>query len=166
MYLFSLDRQEILEVAEISRVGRGDHGELIGYQRPEVRQHVKEITDYLNGDDVLFPNPIIIALPSTVKWTSSRGPNVSDGIATSGMIEIPLAQEQSLAGSSTGSNGHSPCHGPGVRTSRFQSTPSSPTRLTFNAISSCGSTTRSHYREGWSPNCCRTSALHCRRDSP
>ena len=90
VYLFSLTAREIFQVAEISRVGRGDHSELIGYQRPEVRQHVKEITDYLDGDDVLFPNPIIIALPSAVKWTGSRGPNVSDGISTSGMIEIPL----------------------------------------------------------------------------
>lgn len=90
VYLFSLTAREILQVAEISRVARGDHSELIGYQRPEVRQHVKEITDYLDGDSVLFPNPIIIALPSTVKWTSSRGPNVSDGVSTSGMIEIPL----------------------------------------------------------------------------
>ncbi len=90
VYLFSLTAREILQVAEISRVGRGDHSELIGYQRPEVRQHVKEITDYLDGADVLFPNPIIIALPSSVKWTSSRGPHVSDGISTSGMIEIPL----------------------------------------------------------------------------
>jgi DGQHR domain-containing protein len=90
VYLFSLTAREILQVTEISRVGRGDHSELIGYQRPEVRQHVKEITEYLDGDDVLFPNSIIIALPSTVKWTSSRGPNVSDGISTSGMIEIPL----------------------------------------------------------------------------
>ena len=99
VYLFSLTAREILEVAEISRVARGDHSELIGYQRPEVRQHVNEIIDYLNGDDVLFPNPIIIALPSTVKWTSSRGPNVSDGISTSGMIEIPLI---GLAGSKPG----------------------------------------------------------------
>ena len=38
-------------------------GDLIGYQRPEVRQHVQEITEYLDGDQVLFPNPIIIALP-------------------------------------------------------------------------------------------------------
>jgi len=91
VYLFSLTAGEVLEVAEISRVARGDHGELIGYQRAEVRRHVKEITDYLNGEDALFPNPIIIALPSTVRWISSRGPNVSDGIATSGTIEIPLA---------------------------------------------------------------------------
>jgi DGQHR domain-containing protein len=99
VYLFSLTAGEILEVAEISRIGRGDHSELIGYQRPEVRRHVKEITDYLNGEDVLFPNPIIMALPSTVKWISSRGPNVSDGICASGTIEIPLA---GLAGAKPG----------------------------------------------------------------
>lgn len=91
VYLFSLTAGEIFQVAEISRVARGNHSELIGYQRREVRQHVKEITDYLDGDDVLFPNPIIIALPSTVRWKGSRGPNVSDGIAEGGAIEIPLA---------------------------------------------------------------------------
>jgi DGQHR domain-containing protein len=90
VYLFSLTAGEILQVAEISRVARNNYSELIGYQRREVRQHVKEITDYLDGDDVLFPNPIIIALPSTVRWKGSRGPNVSDGIAEGGTIEIPV----------------------------------------------------------------------------
>jgi DGQHR domain-containing protein len=89
LYLFSLTAHEILEIAEISRIARGDHGELIGYQRPEVRQHVQEITTYLDGGNALFPNPIIIALPSSVRFTSSRGPNVFDGAATAGMLEIP-----------------------------------------------------------------------------
>ena len=91
LYLFSLTAREILQIADISRVSRDDLGELIGYQRPEVRQHVQEITDYLDGDQVLFPNPIIIALSSSVRFICSRGPNVSDGIATSGALEIPLA---------------------------------------------------------------------------
>lgn len=91
LYLFSLTAREILQVADISRVSRDDAGELIGYQRPEVRQHIQEITDYLDGDDVLFPNPIIIALPSTVRFVSSRGPGNSDPTATAGTLEIPLA---------------------------------------------------------------------------
>jgi DGQHR domain-containing protein len=91
LYMFTLTAGEILEVADISRVSRDDLGELIGYQRPEVRSHIREITDYLDSDQPLFPNPIIMALPSTVRFTCSRGPNVSDGIATSGMLEIPLA---------------------------------------------------------------------------
>lgn len=90
LYMFTLTAAEILEVADISRVSRDDLGELIGYQRPEVRSHIQEITDYLDGGEPLFPNPIIIALPSTVRFICSRGPNVSDGIAASGMLEIPL----------------------------------------------------------------------------
>lgn len=90
LYTFTLTASEVLQVADISRVSRDDVGELIGYQRPEVRGHIQEITDYLNGDQPLFPNPIIIALPSTVRFTCSRGPHVSDGIAVSGTLEIPL----------------------------------------------------------------------------
>jgi DGQHR domain-containing protein len=90
LYMFTLTGSEVLQVADISRVSRDDVGELIGYQRPEVRGHIQEITDYLDSDQPLFPNPIIMALPSTVRFTCSRGPNVSDGIAASGTLEIPL----------------------------------------------------------------------------
>jgi DGQHR domain-containing protein len=90
LYMFTLTAGEVLKVADISRVSRDDVGELIGYQRPEVRGHIQEITDYLDSDQPLFPNPIIIALPSTVRFTCSRGPNVSDGIASSGTLEIPM----------------------------------------------------------------------------
>lgn len=90
LYMFTLTASEILQVADISRVSRNDLGDLIGYQRPEVRNHIQEITEYLDGDMPLFPNPIIMALPSTVRFTCSRGPNVSDGIAASGTVEIPL----------------------------------------------------------------------------
>lgn len=90
LYMFTLTAGEILQVADISRVSRNDLGELIGYQRPEVRKHIQEITDYLDSGQPLFPNPIIIALPSTVRFICSRGPNVSDGIAASGTLEIPL----------------------------------------------------------------------------
>jgi DGQHR domain-containing protein len=90
LYLFSLTAREVLQVADISRVSRDDAGDLIGYQRPEVRRHIQEITEYLDGDHVLFPNPIIIALCSGVRFTSSRGPGNGDGIATAGTLEIPL----------------------------------------------------------------------------
>lgn len=90
LYLFTLTAAEILQVAEISRVNRDDAGDLIGYQRPPVRAHVQEIVEYLNGSEVLFPNPIILALSSDVRFTSSRGPKTTDGYATAGMIEIPL----------------------------------------------------------------------------
>lgn len=90
LYLFSLTAEEILRIADISRVTRDDSGELIGYQRPEVRRHIQEIVDYLDSDEVIFPNPIILALSSEVRFTQSRGPNVCDGLASGGTLEIPL----------------------------------------------------------------------------
>ena len=93
LYLFSLTAKEILQIADISRVSRDQSGDLIGYQRPEVRQHIQEITDYLDSGRIIFPNSIIIALPSTVHFTGSRGRNVTDGQAAGGMIEIPLPPE-------------------------------------------------------------------------
>jgi DGQHR domain-containing protein len=90
LYVFSLTADEILRIADVSRVARDQSGDLIGYQRPEVRRHIQEITEYLDGDEVIFPNPIILALSSDVRFTRSRGPNVSDGSAEAGTLEIPL----------------------------------------------------------------------------
>jgi DGQHR domain-containing protein len=91
LYLLSLTAREIGQIADISRVSRDDAGDLIGYQRPEVRKHVQEITDYLDSDQVLFPNPIIIALPSTVSFTCSRGPGNDDSCAVAGTLKIPFS---------------------------------------------------------------------------
>ena len=57
LYLLSLTAREIGQIADISRVSRDDAGDLIGYQRPEVRQHIQEITDYLDGDQRLVSQP-------------------------------------------------------------------------------------------------------------
>jgi DGQHR domain-containing protein len=94
LYVFSLTAPEILQLTDISRVSRDDGGDLIGYQRPEVRQHVQEIVDYLDSDEVIFPNPIIIALPSSVRFASSRGTKPGNAeredVACTGMLQIPL----------------------------------------------------------------------------
>ena len=93
LYVFTLAAEEILKLADISRISRGKEGRLVGYQRPEVRNHIQGIVDYLDGDDVLFPNPIILALPSSIRFRASRGPGVSDGHASSGTLEIPLPRK-------------------------------------------------------------------------
>jgi DGQHR domain-containing protein len=90
LYIFTLTAGEILQIADISRVSRDQSGDLIGYQRPEVKKHIQEIVEYLDGDSVIFPNPIIIALPSTIKFTSGRGPTIGDGLTAQGRLDIPL----------------------------------------------------------------------------
>jgi DGQHR domain-containing protein len=93
LYLFSLTGEELLTVADVSRASRGSIEELIGYRRPEIKQHVQGIVEYLNGSDIIFPNAIILALSSAARFTSSRGPSVDDGLATAGVLEIPLPSE-------------------------------------------------------------------------
>lgn len=90
LYLFVLGAHEVLAIADISRVSRDNGGDLIGYQRPEVRRHIEEITEYLDSDGALFPNAIILALSSAVRFRKSRGPHINDGYASAGTIEIPL----------------------------------------------------------------------------
>jgi DGQHR domain-containing protein len=97
LYVFCLTGDEILAVADISRLSRSDAGKLIGYQRPHVKRHIQDIVEYLNSDNILFPNSLILALSSKVKFRASRGPVAADGLVTAGIVEIPLTK-----------NGHKP----------------------------------------------------------
>ena len=92
LYLFTLRADEVFQVAEIARINRSKGDELIGYQRAEVRDHVQDILEYLDGDDVLFPNALILAMNGTVRFRRSRGPANDDGLAKAGVLEIPIAE--------------------------------------------------------------------------
>lgn len=96
LYQFALTSRELGVVADISRLSRDDSGKLLGYQRPEVKKHVAEITEYLNSDAPLFPHPIIIAFSSRVKFTCSRGIRVRDGLSTAGTIKVPIPKGSAL----------------------------------------------------------------------
>jgi DGQHR domain-containing protein len=97
LFVLSLTGDEILAISDISRLSRDDAGKLIGYQRPEVRKHVQDITDYLNSSDILFPNSIILAVSSAVKFHASRGRRDKNASVSVGTLEIPTRR-----------NGHRP----------------------------------------------------------
>ncbi|MDY3551369.1 DGQHR domain-containing protein DpdB [Gemmata sp. JC717] len=93
LYVFCMTGEELLSIADISRISRDTTGKLLGYQRPEVKRHVQDIVSYLNGKSVVFPNSIILALSSQVHFVRSRGPEVDDGLGAAGILEIPLPAE-------------------------------------------------------------------------
>jgi DGQHR domain-containing protein len=93
LYLFTLTGDELLRLADISRINRNEEGRLIGYQRPEVRQHIQNIVDYLDSGKVIFPNSVILAVTSDVSFKESRGPKVDQGFAVTGTLEIPLPRD-------------------------------------------------------------------------
>ncbi len=41
VYSFAVDGKQLLDFTSVSRIGRGEDGELAGYQRPEVLSHIR-----------------------------------------------------------------------------------------------------------------------------
>src|ERR1035441_3017780 len=74
VYSFFLRGGEITRIAGISRLERGKDDKLRGFQRKEIRTHVRSIIQYLNQGKVLFPNAITLAFSSEVRFKQSRGP--------------------------------------------------------------------------------------------
>ena len=95
VYAFFIQGGDIVRVADISRIERDATDTLKGFQRPEIRQHVKGIVDYLNQGQVLFPNAIILAMSPDVKFAASRGsrPEGDARGSESGTLTLPIYDE-------------------------------------------------------------------------
>jgi len=92
IYMFGIDGKELPRIATISRVHRDDEGDIGGYQRPEVLAHVGEIRRYLESEDPLLPNSLVIAFDRRVKFEPLAGAelNGQDGFTKTGRLIIPI----------------------------------------------------------------------------
>lgn len=73
--------------ASIARIKRGEHHELAGYQRPQVISHIGEIRRYLESQNSMIPNAIVIAFDERVKFTAVSSHGTENGF---GHVEIPV----------------------------------------------------------------------------
>ncbi|WP_067105528.1 DGQHR domain-containing protein DpdB [Sphingopyxis granuli] len=94
VFAFFLYGADIHRIADISRIRREDQ-ELKGFQRREIRDHVKEITAFLDSGPVLFPNAIILALSPEIDFASARGrsPGNMCEVGDAGTLSIPIYPE-------------------------------------------------------------------------
>src|SRR5579884_2200178 len=95
IYSFFLPGGQISRVADITRLERGASGRLKGFQRKEIKNHVRSIVQFLNQGSVLFPNAIILALSRHVTFQKSRGgkPDVTVLGVEAGRLFIPVDEE-------------------------------------------------------------------------
>lgn len=77
VFVFAAPSKDVLNFAEIERVGRKDDGQLKGFQRHQIASHIKEIRDYLSRDDALLPNTVIAAFIEGVT-VKDRGHGIVD----------------------------------------------------------------------------------------
>ncbi|MGK9235784.1 DGQHR domain-containing protein [Inquilinus limosus] len=92
VYAMFLPGERVLEIAEIARIGQGGAGDILGFQRPEIRAHVRGIAEYLDRGEVLFPNAIVLALAPGAKFSAKRGTknHEVDAASASGVLSIPV----------------------------------------------------------------------------
>ncbi len=94
-YAFFIRGRDIVRIADISRVSRENSEGLKGFQRKEIQHHVRGIVEYLDQGRVLFPNAIILAFGSDVRFRQSRGP-APEGLlelSDAGTLSIPVRPE-------------------------------------------------------------------------
>ena len=90
VFSFFLKGQDILKIADISRIEKNGEGKLLGYQRGEVLSHVNEIVNFLDSEKVLFPNAIILAMSSEVEFVIFPSGTSEEFNSSSGVLRIPI----------------------------------------------------------------------------
>ena len=70
VFCFTATAAEVLAIAQIDRAGRNEQGDLFGFQRPQIAQHIHQIRDYLQRSDAVLPNSVVIALTNGVTFKS------------------------------------------------------------------------------------------------
>ena len=91
LFSFFVDGRDIFKIADITRIERSTTGELKGFQRKEIQQHISGIISYLNQDDVLFPNAIILALDPLLLNSNNPEDQRKDVLSTEpGVLELPI----------------------------------------------------------------------------
>lgn len=95
VFSFFIPGADIMRIADITRLVRGHNDALKGFQRREIKNHVRSIVEFLNQGSVLFPNAIILALSPEVTFKASRGPTPGDVVKSvhAGTLSIPVREE-------------------------------------------------------------------------
>lgn len=90
LYSFAVDGKLLPAFTTISRIGRNEERQVRGYQRPEVLSHIAEIRTYLESDDPMIPNAIVVAFDKRVSFRPTSNGQSSHEYCKPGTLTIPL----------------------------------------------------------------------------
>src|SRR3954454_8614741 len=88
LYSCAVDGKQLPQFAAVSRIQRTDRHELTGYQRAESIGHIKTIRKYLETEDAILPNALVVAFDSRVRFESSE--DADAGGVQVGRLIIPV----------------------------------------------------------------------------
>jgi len=93
-YIFSFvaNGKDISKFASISRIKR-DNMKLVGYQRPEIEEHIGDIKSYLESRDAMLPNSLVVAFNKKLTFIKE---SCVCSYSTLGTLEIPVGGEEKV----------------------------------------------------------------------
>lgn len=89
LYSFAVEGKQLPDFTTISRVSRDDDSAIQGYQRPEVLRHINAIKQYIESDDAMIPNALVIAFDDRVRFEETPGDHQVE-YSTPGTLVIPV----------------------------------------------------------------------------
>jgi DGQHR domain-containing protein len=92
LYSFAVDGKQLPDFAAVSRVHRDGDTEIEGYQRPEVLSHIKAIRQYIESDEPMIPNALVVAFDKRVRFEPFEG-IPGTGYARPGSLLIPFDED-------------------------------------------------------------------------
>ena len=92
LFSFAIEGKALSQVAAVSRVRRDEEKAIEGYQRPEVLSHISEIRKYLESEDPVLPNAIVVAFDESVRFEPVPGRKPSGSVARHGTLVIPVPE--------------------------------------------------------------------------
>src|SRR5262249_49561885 len=93
LYSFAIDGKLLPKVATISLISSDVNHQILGYQRPEVLSHISKIRDYLEFDNPMIPNAIVVAFDKRVRF-EPIGDAPGAGFSRPGVLVIPIDDGQ------------------------------------------------------------------------
>ena len=85
LYAFSVEGKRLFDIATVAHVRRNDDTQLQGYQRPRVLKHIEEIKSYIESDDPMLPNALVVAFDSSVKFVPTEH-QINDAATAFGVL--------------------------------------------------------------------------------
>src|SRR5215471_5846282 len=92
LYSFAVDGKQLPRFTTIARVGRGASQQILGYQRPEVLSHIAEIRNYLESDNPMIPNAVVVAFDKRVWFEPLSRRERKTYCSRPGFLVIPVAE--------------------------------------------------------------------------
>lgn len=93
IYSFSIDGTKLSDFTTISRISRDEDANLQGYQRTESRKHINEIQRYLESENPMVPNSLVVAFDERVEFDPRDGEVIHEHTQY-GWLKVPVDPDE------------------------------------------------------------------------